>query len=84
MTPDSINADITTALIATEMVNSSHDSVQALAQEIVRGVEGTRERAVAIYYAVRDGFRYDPYEIGGYFHELLRSKRNQYQECSSM
>jgi transglutaminase-like putative cysteine protease len=63
MTPDSINADITTALIATEMVNSSHDSVQALAQEIVRGVEGTRERAVAIYYAVRDGFRYDPYEI---------------------
>jgi transglutaminase-like putative cysteine protease len=63
MTPDSHTADITNALIATEMVNSSHASVQALAQEMVRGIVGTRERAVAIYYAVRDGFRYDPYEI---------------------
>jgi transglutaminase-like putative cysteine protease len=45
------------------MVNSAHPSVQSLAQELVRGIGGTRERAVALYYGVRDGFWYDPYEI---------------------
>ena len=45
-----------------EMVDSDHPDVKALAREHARGADD-RERAVALYYAVRDGFRYDPYRI---------------------
>ena len=49
-------------LQATTMVDSDHPAVIAFACEHARGA-GERERAVALYYAVRDGFRYDPYRI---------------------
>ena len=49
-------------LAATPLVDSDHPSVQAFAQQ--HAPAGTdRERAVALYYAVRDGFRYDPYRL---------------------
>ena len=44
------------------MVDSDHPAVIAFAREHARGADD-RERAVALYYAVRDGFRYDPYRI---------------------
>jgi transglutaminase-like putative cysteine protease len=50
------------SLRATVMVNSSHPRVQAFAAEHARGKD-EREQAVALYYAVRDGFKYDPYRI---------------------
>lgn len=46
----------------TALVDSDHPAVQSFAQERGRG-NGDQERAVALYYAVRDGFRYDPYRI---------------------
>jgi transglutaminase-like putative cysteine protease len=46
----------------TAFIDSDHPAVQAFAAEHARGAsEG--ERAVALVYAVRDGFRYDPYRI---------------------
>jgi transglutaminase-like putative cysteine protease len=36
--------------------------VQHFARQHAKGADD-RERAVALYYAVRDGFRYDPYRI---------------------
>jgi len=42
------------------MVDSDHPAVQAFARAHARGTDD-RTRAVALYYAVRDGFRYDPY-----------------------
>lgn len=44
------------------MIDSDHPAVVAFARDAVRG-DGARERAVALYYAVRDGFRYDPYRV---------------------
>ncbi|HOF51888.1 MAG TPA: transglutaminase-like domain-containing protein, partial [Rhodoferax sp.] len=44
------------------MVNSDHPAVVAFAREHAQGATD-RERAVALYYAVRDGFRYDPYSL---------------------
>ena len=44
------------------MVDSDHPAVIAFACEHAQGADD-RERAVALYYAVRDGFRYDPYRI---------------------
>ena len=49
-------------LAATPLVDSDHPSVQAFAQQHATG-SGDREKAVALYDAVRDGFRYDPYRV---------------------
>ncbi len=53
------NADY---LNPTAFIDSNHPAVQRFAAEHGVG-ESDRERAVALYYAVRDGFRYDPYRI---------------------
>ena len=49
-------------LSPTALIDSDHPSV---AEFTARHATGTTdvERAVALYYAVRDGFRYDPYRI---------------------
>ena len=49
-------------LAPTALVDSDHPAVQAFTAEHARGAT-PRDRAVALYYAVRDGFRYDPYRI---------------------
>ncbi len=49
-------------LAATPLVDSTHPQVQAFAARHARGADDV-ERGVALYYAVRDGFRYDPYRI---------------------
>lgn len=45
------------------VVDSDHPAVVEFAQACTAGVGGERERAVALYYAVRDRFRYDPYGV---------------------
>jgi transglutaminase-like putative cysteine protease len=50
------------SLAATALIDRDHPAVKAFVREHAdRGTE--RERAVALFYAVRDGFRYDPYRI---------------------
>jgi transglutaminase-like putative cysteine protease len=46
----------------TALLDSDHPAVVAFAARHGHGADD-RERAVALYYAVRDGFRYDPYRI---------------------
>ena len=49
-------------LDANEFVDSDHPAVVAYAKE--QGVgETQREIAVALYYAIRDGFRYTPWNV---------------------
>jgi transglutaminase-like putative cysteine protease len=49
-------------LAATALLDSDHPAVADFARRHAQGADD-RERAVALYYAVRDGFRYDPYRI---------------------
>lgn len=49
-------------LAPTPLVDSDHPAVKAFAAAHAVGADD-RERAVALYYAVRDGFRYDPYRV---------------------
>jgi transglutaminase-like putative cysteine protease len=44
------------------LVDSAHPQVRAFAERHAQGGDD-RARAVALYYAVRDGFRYDPYRV---------------------
>ena len=46
----------------TALLDSDHPAVAAFAARHGGGADD-RQRAVALYYAVRDGFRYDPYRI---------------------
>jgi transglutaminase-like putative cysteine protease len=47
---------------ATALIDSDHPAVIEFAHAKAAGAD-QRERAVALYLAVRDGFRYDPYRI---------------------
>lgn len=49
-----------TDLAPADMIDSGHAAVQAFAQKHAVGADA-RAKAVALYLAVRDGFRYDPY-----------------------
>ncbi len=51
------------ALAPTTIVDSDHPDIVAFAREHTGGVSDPVERAVRLYYAVRDGFRYDPYRL---------------------
>ncbi len=50
------------ARAATALIDCDHPAVRAFAREHAVGSD-PRERAVALYGAVRDGFRYDPYRV---------------------
>lgn len=45
----------------TPFLESDHPAVVAFAHETVAGADSTREKAVRLFYAVRDRIRYDPY-----------------------
>jgi hypothetical protein len=45
----------------TEFLDSDHDSVREYAERNTVGSSNDTERAVKLYYAVRDDFQYDPY-----------------------
>ena len=55
--------DISAALRPSVMLDSNHAAVVAFAKSVSEGASNDRERAVKLYYAVRDGLRYDPYKV---------------------
>lgn len=55
--------DLTQYLAATEMVESTHPEVIAYTQKVVGDATEPIEQAVRLYYAVRDDFLYNPYQV---------------------
>jgi transglutaminase-like putative cysteine protease len=53
--------DLQTYLRPGEFVDSDHPEVRAFAERTAGGQPDDRSRAVTLFYAVRDGWRYDPY-----------------------
>jgi transglutaminase-like putative cysteine protease len=49
-------------LSPTDLIDCGHPAVAGFAARAADGCSD-QERAVALYYAVRDGFRYDPYRV---------------------
>jgi transglutaminase-like putative cysteine protease len=47
----------------TSFLDADHPRVRELAETAAAGAADPTERAVRLYYAVRDGVRYDPYSI---------------------
>lgn len=50
-------------LSSTEFIDSDSPDIQAFAKKAAAGARTPREKAVKLYYAVRDGIYYDPYRI---------------------
>lgn len=57
-----MRGDLRVYLEATPTLDSHHPEVVELARSVGGASEDPRERAVALYYAVRDRIRYDPYQ----------------------
>lgn len=55
--------DAVRALRPTRFVDSDHPDVVARSHEIVGDAASDAEKATRLFYAVRDGIRYDPYAI---------------------
>lgn len=58
-----MQAPSVSSVAPTVTVNSDHPDIQAYASRLTEGVSDKREQAVALYYAVRDDVRYDPYSF---------------------
>ncbi|MGE0828522.1 MAG: transglutaminase family protein [Hyphomonadaceae bacterium] len=58
-----MDEDFQGALRPTFMIDSDHPAVMAFARENVAAASSDKAKAIALYYAVRDGFRYDGYRI---------------------
>ncbi len=48
-------------LAPTEMLNSTHEDIVAYAKSVIGGADDPPEKAIKLYYAVRDSIWYDPY-----------------------
>jgi transglutaminase-like putative cysteine protease len=59
----SVGSERTAYVGPTRYLDSDHPDVMAFAHDSAGSHRGDRDRAVALYYAVRDGIRYDPYRI---------------------
>ncbi len=51
------------SLRPTPFLDSEHPEVVAFSERHAEGAQTNLERAVKLYYAVRDGIRYDPYNL---------------------
>jgi transglutaminase-like putative cysteine protease len=58
-----VQEDLATCLRPTRFVDSDTPEVREFAERAAAAAATPRERAVALYYAVRDGLRYDPYAV---------------------
>ncbi|RJR21650.1 MAG: transglutaminase domain-containing protein [Desulfobacteraceae bacterium] len=56
-----MNDELSIYLTATSIIDSDHPEIGRFAESVVDGLNDPVEMAVALYYAVRDGIRYDPY-----------------------
>ena len=55
--------DLDACLAPGRFTDSDHPDVVAFAEAVTAGVAGSRQQAVQLFLAVRDGIRYDPYAV---------------------
>jgi transglutaminase-like putative cysteine protease len=55
--------DLRPFLEPTPIIESRHPEIEAFARRSCEGADDAVDRAVRLYYAVRDGIRYDPYAL---------------------
>jgi transglutaminase-like putative cysteine protease len=66
--------DLTSYLRPAVVIDSAHPAVIAIARRAAGDGEDARERAIRLYLAVRDDFRYDPYHVDLSVDEMKASR----------
>lgn len=56
-------ANMDVYLRPTFFIDSGSAPIQEYSRDICRGIKSQRDRAIALYYSVRDDIRYDPYHF---------------------
>ena len=56
-------SELDTYLQATPLMDADHPEIVAYAKTITQGSVSDQQRAIRIYYAIRDNWRYNPYHI---------------------
>ena len=51
------------SLTVTDIFDHSNQIVRSYTDNIIKGISGSTEKAIALYYTIRDGLQYYPYEI---------------------
>lgn len=57
------NENLAKYLKSTDFIDADHPTVQEFAQHTTENAKDEIEMIKSLYYAVRDGFRYDPYRL---------------------
>jgi len=57
------NDDLRPFLEPTPVIESRHPEIEAFVRRCCAGSDDAVDHAVSLYYAVRDGIRYDPYQL---------------------
>lgn len=55
--------EMTEFLQATKFIDSDSEAIKSFAFETIQGATSDIEKAIRLYYAVRDSIRYDPYKF---------------------
>jgi transglutaminase-like putative cysteine protease len=74
--------DLEPYLVPTWFIDCGSPAVRLRAEQVAAGAAGDEERATRLFYAVRDGIRYDPYSVtsdpGGYRASTILAQRAAY------
>ena len=57
-----------------DVFDHSNPIVRSFTENIINGISDSKERAIALYYSIRDGIQYYPYEIHLFDSETKASK----------
>lgn len=76
-----MSSDLEVFLETSYFLDWEHPLVYEKALSYTKGLESPKAKAIAIYYGVRDGFRYDPYQVSTYKEDYIAS--NVFQKQSS-
>ena len=57
-----------------DVFDHSSPIVRSFTENIINGISDSKERAIALYYSIRDGIQYYPYEIHLFDSETKASK----------
>jgi len=60
---DQTDASVAECLKSTDMIDADHPAIIEFSRRVVGGETDPKTKAIKLYYAVRDGFYYDPYGV---------------------
>lgn len=68
-----MNTELEHYISSSYFIDADNKAIVSWAKKVTQGIESAHEQAVALYYAVRDGWRYNPYQLSLMPHKFRAS-----------